>query len=130
MANNYVNPQKFNDLLLYYQKNQDKKTWNEIGKAFLLIANKQLSRINFINYSEDRKKEMESLACLYMIRYYKNFDPNKGTSAFAYFTQIAYFAYLQVIIANKKRDKMFTSLDFITSKESVNTSESYNCEEE
>ena len=127
---NYVNNKEFHELLVQYQKTNDRKTYEKIGGIFLKISQHMLQKVNFINYSEDRRQEFQSLACLYMVRYLKNYDPAKGMNAFAYFSQFAFNAYLQVIIANKKRDKMFTSLDFITSKESVNTSENYNCEEE
>jgi hypothetical protein len=131
-SNYYVDPVKFHNLLVTYKKNgeSDRKTWNEIGKCFLLIAKRQLMRMKFYKYSEDRQNEMESLACLYMIRYYKNFDPSRGSSAFSYFTQVATNATLQILNSYKIKDEMFCSLDLLTSNDSVHTSESYNIEEE
>jgi len=131
MAQNYIDPVMFHNLLVAYKNSgeSDKKIWNELGKCFLLIAKRQLMRGKFFNYSEERRNEMESLACLYMIRYYKTFDLTRGTSAFAYFTQIAFRAAQQILNVYKVRDTMFTSLDFITSKENVFTSENYNTEE-
>ena len=95
---------------------------------FLLISQKMLNKLNFINYSEDRKNDFQSLSTLYMVRYLKNYDPERTQNPFSYFSQICFNAYLQVIIANKKRDKTFVSLDFITSKENVNVAENYNSE--
>lgn len=131
MANNYVDPIRFNTLLTDYKKGNetDKKIWNELGKCFLLIAKRQLMRMNFLNYSQERQNDMVSLACLYMIRYYKNFDVTRGSSAFAYFTQIAYRASQQILNIYKVRDNTFCSLDFITSKESINVSENYSEED-
>ena len=111
-SNNYVDPVYFQNLLKEYKHSgeTDRKIWNELGKCFLLIAKRQLMRFNFINYSEERRNEMESLACLYMIRYYKNFDVVRGSSAFSYFTQIAFRAAQQILIMYKKRDLMFSPL--------------------
>ena len=127
---NYIDNKKFHQLLIDYQKTGNRKTYNEIGKMFLLIAEKRLNQLSFINYTEDRKCEMISLACLYMVRYLKNYDPIKFSNPFAYFSQYAWNAYLQVIIVNKRRDTMFTSLDLITGQDSVNTAENYNCEDD
>lgn len=131
MASNYVDPIRFNTLLTDYKKGNetDKKIWNELGKCFLLIAKRQLMRMNFLNYSIERQNDMVSLACLYMIRYYKNFDVTRGSSAFSYFTQIAFRASQQILNIYKVRDNTFCSLDFITSKESINVSENYSEED-
>lgn len=126
----YVDNKKFHEALVEYKKTGSRKSYNEIGKFFLIISQRMLQKLSFINYSEDRKNEMCSLACLYMIRYLKNYNTDIYKNAFSYFSQISYNAYLQVIIINKKRDLMFSSLDLITSKDNIYTSESYNCEED
>jgi len=56
----YVNNKIFHALLIEYRQNKSKKTYEEIGKCFLLISNNLLNKSNFINYTQDRKDEMVS----------------------------------------------------------------------
>ena len=73
---------------------------NYIGKCILLIANRLATKPNFINYSY--KDEMISDGVENCIMYIDNFDPDKSTNPFAYFTQIIYFAFLRRIQKEKK----------------------------
>lgn len=127
---NYVNNAQFHQLLVDYKKTGSRKTYNEIGKIFLIIAERMLHKLNFINYSYDRKCEMTSLACLYMIRYLNNYNPLISTNPFSYFSQYAFNAYLQVIATHKKRDETFLSIENSTNKDNVYASEHYHVEEE
>lgn len=126
----YVDNKRFHELLVEYKKTGSRKVYNEIGKIFLDISQRMLQKLNFINYSQDRKDEMSSLACLYMIRYLNNYDPLISNNPFAYFSQYAYNAYLQVIIANKKKDDTFISIENTSSKDNVYASENYHVEED
>jgi hypothetical protein len=106
----YVNNQKFLELLKEYSKTHDRKTYNEIGKIFLKIAQNILNRPSFINYSTDRHQDMISSACLLMVKYMKNFDV-KQYNPFAYFSQICFMAFLQYLNDQNKRDAVFVSLE-------------------
>jgi hypothetical protein len=73
---------------------------NYIGECILLIANRLATKPNFINYSY--KDEMIADGIENCIMYIDNFDPDKSTNPFAYFTQIIYFAFLRRIQKEKK----------------------------
>ena len=72
-----------------------------IGSCFLMIAKNLARRPNFANYSY--KDEMISDGIENCILYINNFDPEKSTNPFAYFTQIIYFAFLRRIQKEKKQ---------------------------
>jgi len=73
---------------------------NYLGECILLIANRLATKPNFINYSY--KDEMIADGIENCIMYIDNFDPEKSTNPFAYFTQIIYFAFLRRIQKEKK----------------------------
>ena len=73
---------------------------NYIGECILLIANRLATKPNFINYSY--KDEMIADGIENCVMYIDNFDPEKSTNPFAYFTQIIYFAFLRRIQKEKK----------------------------
>ena len=56
-------------------------------KMLMMLADRSSSRLVYRN-PEDRK---DCIACAYMdlYRYWRNFNPEKSTNAFAYFTEIA-----------------------------------------
>lgn len=108
----YVENEKLLNLLIEYKNTGNKRAYNEIGKMFLLIAEKFLNRLSFINYTEDRKYEMISEATYIMCRYITKFDVSK-TQPFAYFTQICKNAVLQYIKERKKIDETFKSIEYI-----------------
>jgi len=114
----YLNNEYFTELLVEYKKTNDRKTYNEIGKSFMLIATRLLNKWNFTSYTFDRKEEMISLALYYMSKYMKNFDPLKG-QAFAYFTQTATNAFKQYIIDRKKYDSVFKTSQFLENMSEV-----------
>ena len=74
---------------------------NYIGECLLLIANRLSHKPNFINYSY--REEMISDGIENCIAYIDNFDPEKSTNPFAYFTQIIYYAFLRRIQKEKKQ---------------------------
>lgn len=108
----YVNNKEFHNLLKEYRETGSKKTYEKIGKSFLLIAKNLLNKSNFINYTPDRKDEMISDAVYYMCRYIEKFDVSRK-NPFAYFTMIARNAFLQNINDYTKRDCLFTSIEYI-----------------
>ena len=109
----YVNNKQFVELLEKYQQNPTKKTYEKLGKIFVEISTRFLYSPTKINYTQDIKNDTISDACLMMIKAINKFDSSKSTNAFAYFTQIVLNSFRQNIGKFKKRDAMFTSLDFI-----------------
>ena len=75
-----------------------------IGECFLLIAERLSTRPNFINYPF--RDDMVGDAIENCLMYASNFDPDKSSNPFAYFTQITYFAFLRRIKKEKDQDKI------------------------
>lgn len=71
-----------------------------VGKCIMLIAQRLATRPNFIGYSY--RDEMVSDGIENSLTYIHNFDPDKSTNPFAYFTQIIYYAFLRRIQKEKK----------------------------
>lgn len=117
----YVNNKEFYAQLKDYRETRSKKTYEKIGRSFLLISINLLNKSNFINYTPDRKDEMISDATYYMCRYIDKFDIQRK-NPFAYFTMIARNAFLQSINDYSKRDNMFTSIEYIDNCEVADNS--------
>jgi hypothetical protein len=109
MADHYIDNKTFYEAIKEYRKSikvaeeQNKSkpiVPNYIGECILLIANRLATKPNFINYSY--KDEMIADGIENCIMYINNFDPDKSTNPFAYFTQIIYFAFLRRIQKEKK----------------------------
>jgi len=75
-----------------------------IGSCFLKIANHLAYRPNFINYTY--RDEMISDGIENCLQYINNFNPEKSSNPFAYFTQIIYFAFVRRITKEKKQSKI------------------------
>ena len=72
-----------------------------IGECIMLIATRLATRPNFVGYSY--KDEMISDGIENCLAYIHNFNPEKSTNPFAYFTQIIYYAFLRRIQKEKKQ---------------------------
>lgn len=72
-----------------------------IGTCFLKIAEHLSHRPNFINYPF--REDMICDGVENCILYAHNFDPQKSTNPFSYFTQIIYYAFLRRIEKEKKQ---------------------------
>lgn len=79
---------------------QQPRVPNYIGDCIMRIAYKLSNKPNFINYPF--KEEMIGDGIENCIMYVNNFNPDKSTNPFAYFTQIIYYAYLRRIEKEKK----------------------------
>jgi DNA-directed RNA polymerase specialized sigma subunit len=106
----YVNNKDFLEALVIYraqvkrakEEGKDKpKVPNYIGECFLKIATHLSYRPNFVNYMF--KDDMICDGIENCLQYIDNFDPEKSTNPFAYFTQIIYFAFLRRIQKEKKQ---------------------------
>lgn len=106
----YLDNKEFLRALIEYKKSVAKaqesglpkpRVNNYIGGCFLKIATHLSYRPNFINYMY--KDDMICDGIENCIQYVDNFDPEKSTNPFAYFTQIVYYAFLRRIAKEKRQ---------------------------
>lgn len=109
-AEHYVNNKEFTAAVsefniackLAESKGKSKPKMTEyIGECIYKIATRLSTRPNFINYTY--RDEMICDAIENCIQYIGNFNPEKSTNAFAYITQICYYAFLRRIQKEKKQ---------------------------
>ena len=107
---NYVNNREFLDALMVYRQQvaaakeaslPKAKVPNYIGECFLKIATHLSYKPNFVNYMF--REDMICDGIENCLQYIDNFNPEKSTNPFAYFTQIIYFAFLRRIQREKKQ---------------------------
>ena len=106
----YVDNAKFLEEMIEYKKqyyiskdnNEELPIISEyLGSVFLKIAQRLSFRPNFINYAF--KNDMISDGIENCLHYIHNFNPEKSTNPFAYFTQIIYYAFIRRIQKEKKQ---------------------------
>ena len=106
----YVNNEKFTDAIISHNKScrealensEEKPRVTEyIGECIYKIATRLSTKPNFINYSY--RDEMICDGIENCLQYINNFNPEKSQNAFAYVTQIIYFAFLRRIHKEKKQ---------------------------
>jgi hypothetical protein len=96
----------------YYEKYDEyppkSKRWegkppipNYLGECFLKIATHLSYKPNFVNYMF--RDDMISDGIENCVQYIHNFDPEKSTNPFAYFTQIIHYAFLRRIQKEKRQ---------------------------
>lgn len=87
---------------------------NYLGECILKIATHLSYKPNFINYTY--KDDMILDGIENCINYFDNFDPEKSSNPFAYFTQIIYYAFLRRIQKEKKhsyiKNKLIQDMSF------------------
>ena len=74
---------------------------NYLGECFLKIANHLSYKPNFVNYMF--REDMICDGIENCVQYIHNFDPEKSSNPFAYFTQVIKFAFLRRIQKEKKQ---------------------------
>lgn len=74
---------------------------NYIAECFMKISERLSYSPNFVNYTF--KDEMVCDGIENCLLYMHNFNPDKSTNPFSYFTQIIYFAFLRRIQKEKKQ---------------------------
>lgn len=108
--NHYVdNKRLYTEMIKYIREYNEAKeegrdpprASNYIGECIWLIANRLSTNRNFIGYTY--REEMIGDAIENCLRYLHNFNPDKSTNPFAYFTQIMYYAFLRRIEKEKKQ---------------------------
>ena len=106
----YVDNAEFLEAMIVYKKEYDTAIKNEkelpiiseyLGSVFLKIAQRLSFRPNFINYAF--KNDMISDGIENCLHYIHNFNPEKSSNPFAYFTQIIYYAFIRRIQKEKKQ---------------------------
>ena len=106
----YVDNAKFLEAMIeykgeYYKAKENNKELPQIseylGSVFLKIAQRLSFRPNFINYAF--KNDMISDGIENCLHYIHNFNPEKSSNPFAYFTQIIYYAFIRRIQKEKKQ---------------------------
>lgn len=109
MKSNYIdNERLYNEICEYRKKvetaiKEDKekpRVPEYFGSAILLIAQRLTNKPQFYNYPY--KDDMISDGVENCLLYMDNFDPEKSSNPFAYFTQIIYYAFLRRIQSEKK----------------------------
>jgi len=108
--NHYINNEKFlkemvswlEDVKKAKRKGQPRpKVPDYIGECLLAIATNLSYKPNFINYQYRDDMVMDGVEnCL---QYITNFDPEKSSNPFSYFTQISYWAFVRRIEREKKQ---------------------------
>ena len=110
LAVHYVNNKEFTAAVAEYvaeikQAKRDKvekpRMSEYIGECIYKIATRLSTRPNFINYTY--RDEMICDAIENCIQYLGNFNTEKSDNAFAYVTQICYYAFLRRIQKEKKQ---------------------------
>ena len=113
----YVDNKKFLQAMVDWrskvQKAEDNKrkkpvVTNYIGECFLKIANHLSYRPNFINYTY--RDDMISDGIENCLQYMNNFNSEKSSNPFAYFTQIIYYAFIRRIQKEKKQQDVKAKL--------------------
>lgn len=106
----YVNNKEFLEAIMNYKKAvleakqqglPRPRIPNYIGDCFLKIATHLSYKPNFVNYMF--REDMISDGIENCIQYIDNFDPEKSSNPFAYFTQMIWFAFLRRISKEKKQ---------------------------
>jgi DNA-directed RNA polymerase specialized sigma24 family protein len=88
-----------------------------VGVCLHQIANRLSRKPNFSNYTF--REEMVSDGLENCINYLNNFNPEKSSNPFAYFTQIIYFAFLRRI--QKEKKQMYVRHKFVENSMLLNT---------
>jgi DNA-directed RNA polymerase specialized sigma24 family protein len=105
----YVDNKKFYVEMIRYRNEYDHAIENNLqkpkmsdyaGLAIYKIANRLANSPNFRNYTY--RDEMIEDGIENAIAYAHNFNPEKYTNPFAYFTQIVYYAFLRRIAKEEK----------------------------
>jgi hypothetical protein len=130
-SEHYVNNKEFLEALVVYRSKVEKqffetngrnptkedraKRWegkppipNYLGECFLKIATHLSYKPNFVNYMF--REDMISDGIENCVQYIHNFDPNKTSNPFAYFTQIIHYAFLRRIQKEKKQLEIKTKI--------------------
>ena len=109
-SEHYVNNKEFLEALIVYKKKVEDahnkglpppRITNYLGECFLKIATHLSYKPNFVNYMF--REDMICDGIENCVQYIKNFNPEKSSNPFAYFTQIIHYAFLRRIQKEKRQ---------------------------
>jgi len=130
---NYVNNKDLLNALIEYQKqckeaedsgDDTPRVPNYIGECIYQIATRLATKPNFSGYTY--KEDMISDGIENCLQYINNFNPEKSSNPFAYFTQIIWYAFLRRI--QKEKKQMY--IRFKSSQSMISNGGTYNAGEE
>ncbi len=110
MAKNYINNKTLYGAMIHYRNDLNTAMEKEaekpqvpryIGESILLICNNLAKKPNFSGYTY--KQDMISDGIMDCLAAVDKFDPDRTNNPFAYFTQIAWNAFLRRIQKEKKQ---------------------------
>ena len=116
-SEHYVNNKEFLAAIVAYKKsiveaeelgNDKPRITNYLGSCFLKIATHLSYKPNFVNYMF--KDDMICDGIENCVQYINNFNPEKSSNPFAYFTQIIHYAFLRRIQKEKKQLEIKTKI--------------------
>ena len=121
--NNFIDNKEFYAAFVEFRKEVDRakeagepkpRVPKYIGKCFLDIAEHLSMRPNFSNYIYRQDMVMDAVEnCLV---YAANFDPQKSSNPFSYFTQVCWYAFIRRIGKEKRQieicDKIISKSGF------------------
>ena len=116
-SEHYVNNKEFLAAIVEYKKNVAEaaelgktkpRITNYLGSCFLKIATHLSYKPNFVNYMF--KDDMVCDGIENCVQYIHNFDPEKSSNPFAYFTQIIHYAFLRRIQKERKQLEIKTKI--------------------
>ena len=102
-SEHYVNNKEFLEAIVIYRNKciaaeeagEDRpRITNYLGECFLKIATHLSYKPNFVNYMF--REDMICDGIENCLQYIDNFDPEKSTNPFAYFTQIIYLSLIHI----------------------------------
>ena len=109
-SEHYVNNKEFLEALIIYRAQCARaeeagesrpRITNYLGSCFLKIATHLSYKPNFVNYMF--REDMISDGIGNCVQYIENFNPEKSSNPFAYFTQIIHYAFLRRIQKEKRQ---------------------------
>ena len=109
-SEHYVNNKQLLEALIVYRakvahaKENDlakPRITNYLGECFLKIATHLSYKPNFVNYMF--REDMICDGIENCVQYIRNFNPEKSSNPFAYFTQIIHYAFLRRIQKEKRQ---------------------------
>ena len=116
-SEHYVNNKEFLYAIVAYKKSikdaeeagePKPRITNYLGECFLKIATHLSYKPNFVNYMF--KDDMVCDGIENCVQYINNFNPEKSSNPFAYFTQIIHYAFLRRIQKEKKQLEIKTKI--------------------
>ena len=116
-SDHYVNNKELLEAMVVYRKKcaiakekgiDPPRISNYLGDCFLKIATHLSYKPNFVNYMF--REDMIGDGIENCVQYIHNFNPQKSSNPFAYFTQIIYYAFLRRIQKEKKQLEIKTKI--------------------